>query len=298
MNFEQNAVESDYDEHYDSRQLIIDNGRAVYVDDTEESNTSMYSDRPVASQPISETGAVSSSSPPRSRRRPVQLPRYVADENEKKVEEQSAPTAIVLPKGGWNIQHIKRPSFPPITKVDAQLSNEVAVNVATPRPRTTSPRPAWIRINKWRNITSEVLGGEQSVEYVVPLSHVPPSQQPQDVPVRRTPDVRRTTPRADPSQHVRTPVQRAPPTPEDDEKRQNTKICRFVEITFKKTSSGLKTTESNKCRRPNCTYAHAMSNWNPRPCRFQTGCRNLETCPFKHENETRESYYERTKNMS
>ena len=80
MNFEQNAVESDYDEHYDSRQLIIDNGRAVYVDDTEESNTSMYSDRPVASRPISETGAVSSSSPPRSRRRPVQLPRYVADE--------------------------------------------------------------------------------------------------------------------------------------------------------------------------------------------------------------------------
>ena len=86
--------------------------------------------------------------------------------------------------------------------------------------------------------------------------------------------------------------------PDDDEKRQNTKICRFVEITFKKTPTGNKTQETNKCRRANCTYAHSLAKWTPRPCRFQTGCRSAEACPFKHSNETVESYYERTKNMS
>jgi hypothetical protein len=297
MNFEQNAVESDYDEHYDSRQLIIDNGRAVYVDDTEDQGTSVYSDRQarVSAIPIIMEPSSSMSSPPRTRRRPVQLPRCAPDEEKINKQEVSSP-ALVVSKGGWNIQHIKQPSFTTLSKVEAQLSSEVAGNVSTPRPRTSSPRPVWNRANKWRNITSEVLTCDHLVEYTPPAAPVMPDLSC----TQRTSDTRRPhrDDRSDISQHVRTPVPRAPPTAEDDEKRQNTKICRFVEITFKKTSSGLKTTESNKCRRPNCTYAHTMSNWKPRPCRFQTGCRSLETCPFKHENETRESYYERTKNMS
>lgn len=289
MDFEQNAVESDYDESYDSRQLVITNGRAVYMD-TEEREEPIR--RAVAQKEIE----VSTGFEPARRRRPVQLPRYVQETEKKQVEEGEDVPVLVLPKGGWQVQHIKQPSFVTLSRVDAVLSNGQVENVATPRPRTTSPRPAWNRPNKWRNITTEVLptSGFNLEPMPAPVVYMPaPVPQPE-----RCPQPERF--QSDRSSDGNTPVKRPPrhaPAVEDDEKRQNTKICRFVDITFKQTSSGVKTTEVNKCRRPNCTYAHTMSNWKPRPCRFQTGCRNMETCPFKHENETRESYYERTKNM-
>ena len=187
--------------------------------------------------------------------------------------------ALVLPKGGWKVQHIKQPSVFPVLEVKAELSRKEST--ATPRPQATSPRPAWTRATKWKNITNEILTGGVAEEAEHQVETKQRSAPPRNVPVRAP-----TAP---------TPT---PNRVDEEEKRQNTKICRFVEITFKKTSAGIKTIENNKCRRPNCTYAHTMENWKPRPCRFQSSCRSIDTCPFKHEAETRESYYERTKNMS
>jgi hypothetical protein len=275
MDFEHNAVESDYDEHYDDRQIVIENGRATYVSMTEDSSTGVRHAREI---PLFEPQDQALSKP---RRGPVQLPR--CKPAEEVAEEAKTEPALVLPKGGWKVQHIKQPSFSILSEVKAELSRKESV--AVPRPQETSPRPAWTRISKWKNITNEILSGEPIVE---------DQPTPAPVEVAKPSSIHRRA-------EVQSRHQSQTPTPnrvDEEEKRQNTKICRFVEITFKKTSAGIKTIENNKCRRPNCTYAHTMENWKPRPCRFQSSCRSVDTCPFKHEGETRESYYERTKNMS
>jgi len=48
-----------------------------------------------------------------------------------------------------------------------------------------------------------------------------------------------------------------------------------------------------KCKNPNCTFAHTLDQLSPVPCRFQKSCKYPQRCGFYHEDETKESYLKR-----
>jgi hypothetical protein len=269
MNFEKNAVESDYDEEYDEKTVYMQQGKAILV--REEIQPLPRARREPSIDIYEYRGGYADrgcAEPQETRqRRCVQLPIDRPAEESSPMQEDEQPI-LNLPKGGWVVNKIKAVPIQSIIEIPATLSTRPASGEVTERPQS-APR-GWIPRSKWKNITNEVLSVQD--------------EEPAPVPVFQQQAAR---PRVSPAK-----VETAPQM--DAEKRKNTKICRFVEI---KTIGG-KITEVNKCRSGGtCTYAHNLASWNPLICRFQNNCRNFATCTFKHTQETKEDYHERIKKM-
>ena len=264
MNFERNAVESDYDDEYDQKTVYMQEGRAVIVRDAEvECETGTHN--------IDEyeyRGGYSESQQPATRhRRCVQLPINRPQEQKPEMQVDEKPT-LNLPKGGWSVSKINTPAITPFYEVPATLSTKPPSGHVVNRPQS-APR-GWNPIAKWKNIPSNTLFATGGL-----FSEPPPTPAPAKSPYKQEPATN-----DGPSNGF--------------DKRKNTKICRFVEIKV----VGGKTTEINKCRAGGtCTYAHTLASWNPLVCRFQDNCRNFATCSFKHSQETKEAYNDRIKKL-
>ncbi len=262
MDFEHNAVESDYDEEYDSKVIVMSRGQAHAYNTQEEED--------VKRNPKNEIReSVMEYKPDENTRRrgPVQLPRMRHEEHrEEETVENKAEN--VFPKGGWKVQKIEHVGISELNKVVATLSKKESV--ATPRQRSPGSRNF-----KWKNITNEILS-ECDTQENTKEDFVDVKPKTRSLPKIET--------------HVPTEVKNQ----EEDDRRKNTKFCRFVEI---KSVNG-KVTEVNKCRSSTCSYAHSIEVYNPPSCRFQDGCRNMATCSFKHKSETKESYHERSSRLA
>jgi len=252
MDFEQNAVESDYDEDYDSKTVVMSRGQARVISNQDEEEQLV----PKIKQKIE---ILDYKLPQEKVRRlgPVQLPRVIPAEETQPINLEK-PNEFNFPKGGWNVQKIERVPIADLTRVNAVLSTKGATITAQRSPQ---------RVFRWRNITNEILNADVTA----------PEQEFEEVkPKTRSPKV----------EEIRV-------IPEENDRRKNTKFCRFVEI---KNVNG-KTVEVNKCRSSTCSYAHTIEAYNPPTCRFQDGCRNMATCAFKHKSETKESYHERSSRL-
>jgi hypothetical protein len=274
MNFERNAVESDYDEEYDEKTVYIKEGRTVLV------REEMEQPRMSLRQPSSETdeyrgGYLDTESEPQQTtrsRKCVQLPvDRAAAEEQVDMEVDDKKSILNLPKGGWVVNKIKAVPIQTLEHVTATLSTKAPAGEVTHRPQST--QRGWIpRVSKWKNITNDVLTGDVMQTEVVPEVQLPAPVAPRYQ--KHSPQVIESSVGSD--------------------KRKNTKICRFVDI---KMVDG-KIAEVNKCRSGGtCTYAHTLALWNPLGCRFQDNCRNFATCSFKHSRETKEAYYDRIKKL-
>ena len=143
MDFEHNAVESDYDEEYDSKVIVMSRGQA-HAYNTEEEE--------VKRNPKNEIReSVMEYKPDENTRRrgPVQLPR-MRHEQHREEETIENKAEIVFPTGGWKVQKIEHVGISELTKVVATLSKKESV--ATPRQRSPGSRNF-----KWKNITNEIL---------------------------------------------------------------------------------------------------------------------------------------------
>ena len=51
------------------------------------------------------------------------------------------------------------------------------------------------------------------------------------------------------------------------------------------------------CKRPGCNYAHSMDEFNPIECKFQTRCKNPQSCTFKHSFESKDNFLARIRTI-
>jgi hypothetical protein len=276
MNFERNAVESDYDDEYDQKTVYMQQGKAVIVRDEEEQipHTMQDMDSYEYRGGYSETKAQQPTSRPR---RGVQLPIDRPTEEVVEMEVDEKPL-LNLPKGGWVVSKMNVAPITPFFEVMATLSDKAPSGEVNARP-VSAPR-GWIpRVSKWKSIPNDALFASNGLSDPEPPVSMP-SAKPMGKPVAKFSPHKVETP-------VATSVAGL-------DKRKNTKICRFVDIKI----VGGKTIETNKCRAGGtCTYAHSIALWTPLCCRFQDNCRNFATCVFKHTQETKESYNDRIKKL-
>lgn len=258
MDFEQNAVESDYDEEYDSKTVVMSRGRATFQSQEEDEKYIQPACHYIPEYKPAEESV--------RRRGPVQLPLNKEVSENAQPDKEDKPI-YNFPKGGWKVQSIPTTQMTDLFRVDAEISEKKASRVDAAPEKTSLPR---LRAPRWKDITTDVFS--ESTPPIDTEESFTETKKQRSIPkleVQKTPEI------------------------SDEDRRKNTKFCRFVEI---KVVNG-KTTEVNKCRSATCSYAHSIESYNPPCCRFQDNCRNMSTCAFKHRNETKESYHERSSRL-
>lgn len=205
---------------------------------------------------------------------------------------------LVLPQGGWKVQKV------PVVEQDGFPSLADARKLQSP-PQRQSFSPTWKK--NWKKIPDFLTNyGKRILPSIPPPSTPDPDPVPVPVSVPlpeplpqiieepvEAEDEFRPAPTRSRERKPRLltpsnpPVGRQPATPsvaqpDRSQSFKNTKMCK----------------NKGDCRRrPNCTFAHSLEEFNPIECRFQGRCKTPNTCTFKHHFETKEVYLQRLNNL-